>query len=147
MKIILKENVEKLGKSGEVKEVKDGYARNYLIPRGLALIASKKNLKFYEEQKELNSRRQEKQKQAARGLAEKLSNASCTIAADVGPDEKLYGSVTSADIAEAFAKEGVSLDKRQIILEGPIKKTGVFKIPVHLHPEVKTEVKVWVVKK
>lgn len=147
MKIILRDDQEKLGKGGEVVEVAPGYARNFLLPRGLALKATTKNMKLLEQEKRIEIAHKIKEKQEIKELSGKLSEISCTIAVQTGEDEKLYGSVTSLDIAEAMAREGFEIDKRKIILEEPIKSLGVYHIPVKLHLDVTAEVKVWVVKK
>lgn len=147
MKIILRDDQEKLGKRGEVVEVAPGYARNFLLPRGLALEATPKNMKLFEEEKKGEAAHKRKEEEEVKKLAKKLSEISCTIAVQTGEDEKLYGSVTSLDIAEAMAREGIEIDKRKIILEEPIKALGIYHIPIKLHPDVTAEVKVWVVKK
>ncbi len=146
MKLILREDVENLGKIGDVVEVAGGYGRNYLLPRGLAVQASTKNLKQQEHQKKLIQARMEKQKKEAQELAGSLDSVSCTIARKTGEEEKLYGSVTSRDIEEALREEGVSIDRKRILLEEPIKKLGVYTVPVKLHADVTGNIKVWVVK-
>jgi large subunit ribosomal protein L9 len=146
VKIILREDVENLGKVGEVVEVAGGYGRNYLLPRGLAVKASTKNLKEQDHQKRLIQARTDKQKKDAQEVAGSLESVSCTIARKTGEDEKLYGSVTSRDIEEALREEGVSIDRKRILLDEPIKKLGVFAVPVKLHADVTGNIKVWVVK-
>ncbi len=146
MKLILREDVENLGKSGEVVEVAGGYGRNYLLPRGLAVKASMKNLKEQEHQKRLIQVRMDKQKKEAEELAGSLDAVSCTIVRKTGEEEKLYGSVTSRDIEEALKEEGVSIDRKRILLEEPIKKLGTYAVPVKLHTDVTGTIKVWVVK-
>lgn len=146
MDVILKKTIEKLGKAGEVVSVKAGYARNFLFPQGLALRASAVNRKVIEQEAKRLSQRQEQQKKEAQDLAQKISAASCTITVQAGQDGKLYGSVTTQDIAEAYKAEGMNIDKRKIELPEAIKEVGVFKINVKLHPEVTAETKVWVVK-
>ncbi|MBN3038293.1 MAG: 50S ribosomal protein L9 [Candidatus Omnitrophica bacterium] len=146
MEVILKKNVEKLGKAGDVASVKDGYARNFLFPQGLALPATAANLKVIEREKEKATLRQEKEKQAAQELAEKINATSCTISVQAGEDGKLYGSVTNQDIAQAYKQEGINIDKKKIELPEPIKEVGVFKVDVKLHPEITAEAKIWVVK-
>lgn len=146
MKLILREDVENLGKVGEVVEVADGYGRNYLLPKGLGAKASTKNLKALEHQKMLIQARMDRQKKEAQALAGSLESLSCTIARKTGEEEKLYGSVTSRDIEMALKEEGVSLDRKRILLEEPIKKLGVYSVPVKLHADVTGTVKVWVVK-
>lgn len=147
MKIILRDDREKLGKRGEVVEAAPGYARNFLLPRGLALEATPKNMKLFEEEKKIEAAHKRKEEKEVKELSTKLSEISCTITVQTGEDEKLYGSVTSLDIAEALAREGFEIDKRKIILDEPIKALGVYHIPIKLHPDVTAEVKVWVVKR
>ena len=146
MKLILREDVEILGKVGDVVDVAGGYGRNYLLPRGLAVKASTKNLKEQEHQKKLIQARLARQKKDAEEVAGSLDSVSCTISRKTGEDEKLYGSVTSRDIEEALKEEGVSIDRKRILLEEPIKKLGVYTVPVKLHTEVTGNIKVWVVK-
>lgn len=146
MKIILKKDIEKLGKSGEIVSVRDGYAQNYLFPKDLALSASETNLKIVEQEKKRLIILKEKEKNFAQDLAEKINALSCTISVEAGPDGKLFGSVTTQDIAQAYKQEGIDLDKRKIELPQPIKEVGVFKINIWLHPEVTAQAKVWVVK-
>ena len=147
MKIVLKKDVEKLGKLGDIIIVKDGYARNYLIPKGLALEATENNLKIVEREKERIIREKEREKKEAIALADKVKNSSCTIVVEVGEDGKMFGAVTSQDIAKSFEDIGIKLDKRMIELNEPIKELGIFYVPIKLHPEVTVEAKVWVVKK
>jgi large subunit ribosomal protein L9 len=146
VKLILREDVENLGKIGEIVEVAGGYGRNYLLPRGLAVKASMKNVKEQDHQKKLIQGRTDRQKKDAQELAGSLDSVSCTITRKTGEDEKLYGSVTSRDIEEALREEGVSIDRKRILLEEPIKKLGVFTVPVKLHTDVTGKIKVWVVK-
>ena len=146
MKLILREDVENLGKIGEIVEVAGGYGRNYLLPRGLAVKASTKNLKEQEHQKKLIQARMDRQKKDAQEMAGSLDSVSCTISRKTGEDEKLYGSVTSRDIEEALREEGDSIDRKRISLEEPLKKLGVYTVPVKLHADVTGNIKVWVVK-
>ena len=146
MKVILREDVENLGSVGDIITVKPGYGRNYLLPRGLAVMASTKNLKELEHQKRLIQARQERQKKDAHDLASRLGSISCTISRKTGEEEKLYGSVTARDIEEAVKEEGVSIDRKRILLDEPIKKLGMYTVPVKLHQEVTGNIKVWVVK-
>ncbi len=147
MKIILRQDQEKLGKQGEVVEVTPGYARNFLLPQGLALEATPKKMRLFEEEKKVEAAQRKKEKEKIEELSRRMSETSCTIAVQTGEDEKLYGSVTSLDIAEALAREGMEIDRRKIILVEPIKALGIYHVPIKLHPEVTAEVKVWVVKK
>lgn len=146
MKIILTQDVPSVGAQGAVVAVKDGYARNYLLPRGLAKPATAANTQAIEALK----RRQAAQAQAARAAAQqtadRLAALSCTISVPVGEQEKLHGAVTAADIAEALKAHGIVLDKRQLALESPITALGVYKVSVKLHPDVTATVKVWIVK-
>jgi len=146
MKVVLKQDIEKLGKTGDVIEVASGYARNCLIPQNKALEATKNNLKIFEEFKRSQQKQKEKEKQQVMELAKKIERVSCTIVMQAH-EEQLFGAVTNADIAKALNQEGITIDKRDILLEEPIKTLGVYQIEVKLHPEVKTQVKVWVVKK
>jgi len=146
MKIILRQDVEKLGVAGEIVKVKAGYGRNYLIPNGLALLATPQNTKRYENEiKQMNWRKiQEKRK--SEELAKTLENVSCTITVQVGEEDKLFGSVTSQNIAEALESQGYTIEKRKILLEEPIKSLGIYSVPIKLHSDVEAKVKVWVVK-
>jgi large subunit ribosomal protein L9 len=142
--IILTSRVENLGAEGDTVTVADGYARNYLIPKGLAMPASAGNLKRVEALRQKREAHAVAELEQAKELAAKLSKASFTIAAAAGADEKLYGSVTSTDIAEALKKEGIEIDRRKIVLEHPIRTTGVFDVEVKLHAEVPAKMKIYV---
>lgn len=146
MQIILKSNVEKLGKEGDVLTVADGYARNYLIPKKLAVQATEKNRQLLEHEKRIEVDRAVKAKKEAETLANELSNVSCTISVQAGENDRLFGSVTTSDIANALADLGYEIDKRKIILEEPIKELGMFTVPVKLHADITANIKVWVVK-
>lgn len=146
MQIVLREDIENLGRRGEVVKVADGYARNFLLPKGKALPATTGNLKTIEREKRRYVVRQAKEKDESLALAQRIAGISCTIVRKVGENDTLYGSVTPADIAEYLAKEGVVVDKRRIHLDEPIKSLGIYNVPVRLHPEVSADVKVWVVK-
>lgn len=147
MKIVLIEDVVKLGSMGDIVNVKNGYARNFLFPKNLARLSTDANLKIIEDIKKRKIATGVKEKKAALELKEKLSLVSCTISVEAGDDDKLFGSVTTQDIADAFETEGFSLDKRKIAMEETIKKLGVYHVTVKLHTEVTGSVKVWVVKK
>lgn len=147
MRIILLKDIEKLGKEGQVLQVKDGYARNYLLPSCLAQAATEENLKLSELREEKEKRRFEKEKGQAQNLAERLSKLSLTIASQAKEDEELFGSVNAQAIAQALMSEGVEIEKDKIVLDAPIKKLGIYQIKVHLLPEVDTSFKLWVVKK
>ena len=147
MEIILREDVPKIGKSGEKVSVKDGYARNYLIPKGIAYEVTLANIKAIEVQRQQKVKKEEEVKKAAEALAEKLGSVSCTITMTAGEDDKLFGAVTTADIAEALSSEGITVDKKEIVLEEEIHKLGIYYFNVKLHPGVTQRVKLWVVKK
>lgn len=147
MKVILIEDVEKLGSMGDIVNVKAGHARNFLFPKNLAKPATDSNLKIIEEIKKKKELALLKEKKQAELLKEKLSLVSCTIPVEAGDDDRLFGTVTAQDISRAFEEEGFSIDKRKIVIEDPIKKLGVYHITVKLHAEVTGRVKVWVVKK
>ncbi len=146
MRIVLREDVENLGRRGEVVKVADGYARNFLLPKGKALPATEGNLKTIDREKRRYVVHQAKEKEEAETVARRISGVSCTVVRKVGENDVLYGSVTAADIAEHLAKEGITVDKRRILIDEPIKSLGIYSIPIRLHPEVSADVKVWVVK-
>lgn len=146
MDIILRQDYEGLGEAGEIVTVKDGFGRNFLIPKGIAYIATEANKKRHEADLKQLSMRQARDKKAAEELAEKLKNVSCTITVQVGEEDKLFGSVTALNIAESLASQGFEIDRRKILLEEPIKSLGIYSVPVKLHTEVEGTVKVWVVK-
>ena len=147
MKVILREDDKKLGKAGDIVEVKDGYAHNFLIPRNLAVRADASHVKQLEHERKILHDKSEKQLKQARKLVEQIEKASCTISVQVGEEERIFGSVTAIDIAQALGKEGVEIDKKAIQLEEPIKTLGVFTVPVKLAPEIEAKLKVWVVKR
>ncbi|MBI3805250.1 MAG: 50S ribosomal protein L9 [Nitrospirae bacterium] len=146
MKIILKEDVEKLGRMGDLVNVADGYARNFLLPRNLGAVATTRNISTVEHQKRVISDRVKKEKTAAEEEAKKIGALSVSIPAQVGEEGKLFGSVTSKDIADAVAAQGVEIDKRKIVLDKPIKEVGTFTVLVKVHHDVTAEIKVEVVK-
>jgi len=146
MELILVKEVEGLGKIGDIVTVKDGFARNFLIPQGLASPKTSGTLKFAEQAKRREQMHLNKELEEAKALASRLSTFSCTLRVKVGEGDKLFGSVTSQHIAEAFANEGIEVDRKKILLEEPIHALGVFQVPMKLHPEVMATVKVWVVK-
>lgn len=147
MKVILKEDVPDLGSVGDVVSVKNGYARNYLIPKQLAMQASIKNISQLEHQKRLIESHKSKVKKDADTMAEDIAKISCTIPMLVGEQDKLFGSVTSKDIEEALVQEGINISRKRIILEEPIKSLGVYTVDVRLHTDVTAKLKVWVVAK
>ena len=136
MKVLLKEDVPKLGSVGDEVEVKDGYGRNYLVPAGKALIATPKNVKQFRHQKNIVEHKVKKFKGVAQGIADQLAQMSIEITKKVGEQGKLFGAVTSQEIAELVSAQGVEIDRRKIQLSEPIKSLGEFKIPIKLHPEV-----------
>ncbi len=146
MQVILVKDVDNLGDKGAVVEVARGFARNYLIPRGLAVPADDTHRRILAEEGRLSGLRDRKHKRQAETLAAKFRDVSCTIAVQAGDDDKLFGSVTNRDIAEELARQGVQLDRRQIELDEPIKQLGVYSVPLRLHRDVRVDIKVWVVK-
>jgi len=146
MKIILKEDVENLGQPGDIVDVKDGYARNYLIPRQYALKATTSNLKIFEQEKKRIESKRDKDRRAAESFAEQLKNVSLTATVAVGEEDKVFGSVTSQNIAELLAAKGLEIDRRKIQLDEPLKALGVYDVAIRLHSEVVAMIKVWVVK-
>lgn len=147
IKVILLKDVAKLGNAGEIVSVKEGYARNFLIPNNKAKPATAGNMKIWEAIKKKVSVKEQAILTEANTLADKISNLSLTISVQAGEEEKLFGSVSNEMISEALAAEGVVIDKKDILLEEPIKKLGVFQVSVKIHPEVRANLKVWVVKK
>jgi len=146
MKVILQKDLGKRGSMGDILEVAEGYARNYLIPKGLAKKAEESNIKSLEHNKKVVQDKINKEKKEAETVAEKLSAHSCTITKKVGEDDKLFGSVTSADIEEALKKDGFNVSKKDIILEDHIKALGVYTIPIKVKVGVTANLKVWIVK-
>jgi large subunit ribosomal protein L9 len=146
MKIILREDVDRLGKRGDTITVKDGYARNYLIPRKLALLATPGNLKTFQEEKKQLGVRENKTHRLADQLAKKLKSVSITATVSVGEEDRVFGSVTAQTISNLLKEKGYDVDKKKILLEEPIKALGVYTVPLKLHHDVQGKVKVWVVK-
>jgi len=144
MKVILKKTVDNLGESGEIVDVKPGYARNYLIPQDLAYEASAANMRKIEEEQQQSEERAKKDFLEAKRRAAQMEGTVLTFRARAGQDGKLFGSVTSGDIAERIVQKGLDfeLDRRKIVLEEPVKLLGVSKVPVRLHPEVTVEIEV-----
>jgi len=136
MKLILREDVENLGKGGELVDVKPGYGRNFLLPRGLAVLANPKNVRELDHQKKIAEAKAAKLKASAQAVAKRLADTPVTLKRKVGEQDKLYGSVTALDIVEALAARGLQLDRRTIDLAEPIKTVGDFEVPVKLHREV-----------
>ena len=144
MKLILREEVENLGDIGDVVEVADGYGRNYLLPQGLAVRASSRNVKAVEHEKRLQSQRLEKRRGIAEEFSKKLGNLSLRVVRRVGEGDRLFGSVTSKDISDAIQDAGEKVDRRKLQLESPIKTLGVHKVSVRVHPKVTAELSVCV---
>jgi len=146
MKVILRKDHDKLGQVGTVVDVKDGYARNFLIPKGLAYPATDGSMRALEEEKKQAHRRQNKEQKSAEHLAGELEKVSLTLKVKVGEDEKLFGAVTSQMIADELKARGLEIDKRIIDLEEPIKALGIYDVNVKLHQAVTGKVKIWVVR-
>lgn len=146
MKVILQEDVANVGSTGEIVDVADGYGRNYLLPRSLAVLADERNTRRTEHVKRLAAARQAKVLAAARELGAKISGVSVSIKRQAGAEEKLFGSVTNQDVQEALAAQGVEVDRRQITLAEPIRSLGVFQVPVKVHKDVEAAVKVYVIR-
>jgi len=143
--IILQEDIENLGSAGDVVDVKPGYARNFLIPRGLARRATEGNLKRIEEERRRREHAASRELQEAEGLASELEGLSLSFSVRAGEEGKLFGSVTAQDIADRLAEQGFEVDRRTLQLEEPIKELGVYRVSVDLHSEVQPEIKIWVV--
>jgi large subunit ribosomal protein L9 len=146
MEVVLKKDHEKLGKAMDVVNVKDGYARNFLIPQGIAVVATEGNRKAVAESKKLSEKREDKKLKEARVQAKKIEKIPCTIKVKVGEEDKLFGSVTTQEIADFLTKEGFAVEKRDIELEEPIKQLGVYTVKVNLYKDEYAKLKVWVVK-
>lgn len=147
MRVILREDLENLGKAGEVVTVRDGYGRNYLLPRGLALLATERDVARLEHEKRVASARAAKLARDLQSQVDRLSQVSVSIARAVGEGDKLYGSVTSRDIAEALQEQGHAVDSKRIQLDEPIKTLGMTEVPIKLGRDAVAKIKVWVVKK
>lgn len=146
MKVILRQNFENVGQIGDVVDVKDGYARNFLIPRKIAYAALKGNIKALEEEKKNLSKKRQQELIAAENLAAELEKVSVTIQVQVGEEDKIFGSVTNQMIADALKEKGYEIDRRKIEIEEPIKSLGIYGVIIKLHPSVNANVKVWVVR-
>lgn len=143
--IILQEDVENLGSAGDVVDVKPGYARNYLIPRGMARRATPGNIKRIEQERRRLERARSRERSRAEDLSSELGGLSLTFSVRAGEEGKLFGSVTASDIADRLAEQGFRIDRRALLIEEPIKELGVYRVSVDLHAEVRPEIKVWVV--
>ncbi|MBC8186526.1 50S ribosomal protein L9 [candidate division KSB1 bacterium] len=146
MKVILRKDLETLGNAGDVVVVKNGYARNFLIPKGFALKADEKNIQLLESEKKQEKVKLSKDRKEADLLAEQLNKVSCTATMNVGEEDKVFGSVTSQNIADLLKDQGVEIDRKKIVLSEPIKALGIYTIPIKLHSEVEAKIKLWVVK-
>ena len=135
-----------LGKMGDLVKVANGYGRNYLIPQGKAIKATTHNLKILEHQTKQLKNKIDKIRRDAEKLAKRIEAVSCTVAKPAAAEDRIFGSVTSMDIAEGLKVEGIEVDRRKIILDEPIKTLGIYTVPIKLHPEVTAHLKVWVVK-
>jgi len=147
MEVILSEDVQSLGKTGDVVKVKDGYARNFLIPNKKARIATAVNIRRIEQEKKKRDIESAEKCKKAEELSEKLSKVSCTVSVEVNDLDKLYGTVAEVDIVKALEVEGYEIDKKDIIIEKPIEELGIFEVGVKLHPTVTAKIRLWVTKK
>ena len=146
MDVILREDIDKLGSRGQVVQVASGYARNYLLPKRLAVAATEANKKIVEQERQSHLRKEAKQKNEAEDLGKMLHGVTVTIAQKAGENDQLFGSVTSKDVAEALEKQNFTIDRRKILLDEPIKQLGEHKVNVRLHKDVTTEITVNVVR-
>jgi large subunit ribosomal protein L9 len=146
MEIILREDIERLGIRGQVVKVADGYARNFLLPKRLAVAATDANRKIVEQERQAHLRREAKQKGEAEDLSKLMAGVIVIIAQKAGENDQLFGSVTSKDVADALAQKNFTIDRRKVLMDEPIKQLGEFKVPVRLHKDVTAEITVQVVK-
>lgn len=146
MKVILRKNYEKLGEIGEIVDVKNGFARNFLIPRQIAYVATQGNIKAFEEEKKQILKKETKELEEAQKLATVLENVSISIPVKVGEEDKIFGTVTTQMIADSLKEKGYEIDKRKIEIAEPIKALGIYTVNVKLHPKVQSSVKTWVVR-
>jgi len=146
MKVILRQDFETLGKIGEVVDVKDGYARNFLFPRGLAYAALKGNIRALDDEKKSVEKRNLQELKAAETLAAELETVSVTIPVQVGEEDKIFGTVTTQMIANALKEKGHDIDKRKVEIEEPIKALGIYGVSLKIHQNVNAKIKVWVVR-
>jgi len=145
MKILLKKDIQKLGKTGDVVDVANGYARNYLLPKKFATTVTQGNIEQLKFQRIKNEEKQREETKNLQVLADEISNVSCTITVKTNKEGKLFGSVTANHIAEALSEKGYQIDENMVILETPIKKCDLYNVTVMLHPEVKAQCRVWIV--
>lgn len=146
MKVILRQNHESLGQVGDIVDVKDGFARNFLIPRKIAYAALKGNIQALEEEKKTIEKKLQQEVRTAEGLSTDLEKVSVSIPVQVGEEDKIFGSVTTQMIADALKEKGFEIDKRKIEIEEPIKALGIYGISIKLHTNVTAKIKVWVVR-
>jgi large subunit ribosomal protein L9 len=146
VEVLLREDVEHLGRRGQIVRVKAGYARNYLLPRGLAVLATSANVKAIEQERQLLARREARERAQAEGLVERLRELVLVFPRKVGDQDLLFGSVTALDIAHALAERGIEVDRRKILLEHPIKYLGEYTIPIKVHRDVTAEIRIQVVR-
>ena len=142
MEVVLKEDIENLGHMGDVVKVKDGYARNYLLPRGLVVLANNRNLKALEHEQRMIAQRRERLTKEAQGISDKLAGVSLQFTAKAGEEGRLFGSVTTMDIEKALKEQGFEVERRRIVLDAPIKNVGDYEVPIRLRPEVMPSIKV-----
>ena len=147
MEVILNQDVERLGKAGQIVKVKEGFARNFLIPNGLAVSLTAANLKKLEQEKQKKVLQLDKSRKGAQVLSARLASLSLTIPVLTQEEDKLYGSIAAQDVAAALKEEGFEIDKNSIVLDESIKSLGIYEVPIELHPEVSCKIKIWVVKK
>lgn len=147
MKVILTRDVDELGKVGQVIEVKAGYGRNFLIPKNMAVPATRGNLRAIDELRAQQELQSSKKRREAEGIKSRIEKVSCTAEVNVGEDDKVFGSVTAQAIADLLKADGVEVDRKKILLDEPLKALGVYTIPVKINSEVTANLKVWVVKK
>lgn len=146
MKVILREEVTHLGAAGSIVKVSDGFARNFLIPRNFAVPVTPNNLKAFEHERQVLESKRIKQRKDAQTLSAKLEHHSCSISKKVGEQDKLFGSVTAIDIERAFQAEGFQIDKKDVLLEEPIKALGVYTVSIRIFEDIVANTKVWVVR-
>jgi len=146
VKIILRQDYDSLGKTGDVVTVKDGYARNFLIPKRIAVSATPKNVKILEEEQKTIQHRKDKDRRRAEVLAKEMEKISLTATVPVGEEDRVFGSVTAQSVADLLKEKGYDIDKRKIQLDEPIKALGIYTVPLKLHTDVEAKIRVWVVK-
>jgi len=146
VRVLLREDLEHLGRRGDVVKVAPGYARNYLLPKRLAVSVTPGNMKRIDQEQRSLKVRHDREKRTAEDLARRIAEVSCTIVKKVGENDILYGAVTTQEIGQVLEKEGIELDRRRILLDEPIKALGVYTVPIRVHPEVTADLKVWVVR-